>query len=119
MQLAFMRALWELGEANVAQMQAQLATNGQILAVTTVATVLRRMEKKSWVAHRSEGRQFVYRAVLSQEKMGASVLSRITDALYGGNVGALLAQLIGSDSVDAADLAEVKRLIADKERRNG
>jgi predicted transcriptional regulator len=62
LQLAIVRALWELGEGAVSDVLAEVAKNGRELAPTTVATVLRRLEKDGWVEHRERGRQFVYRA---------------------------------------------------------
>ena len=56
LQLAVLRALWTLGEAAVPEVQAHLGGEGRRLAPTTVATLLRRMEKKGWVHHREEGR---------------------------------------------------------------
>jgi predicted transcriptional regulator len=66
-QLAFMRALWEVGEGSVAAVQDALERSGRKLAPTTVATVLRRLEAKGWVAHREEGRVLLYRAAVSRQ----------------------------------------------------
>ena len=114
MQLAFMRALWTLGEGSVTDVQAQLAAEGQDLATTTVATVLRRLEAGDYVTHRREGRQFVYRARISQHDLGGLALQRLTTNIYGGDVTALLTQLLGSLPVSAEELAQVQRLIEDK-----
>jgi predicted transcriptional regulator len=111
MQLAFMRALWNRGEASVADVQAALAEQGQVLATTTVATVLRRLEAAKYVTHRSVGRQFVYRARVSQEALGGRALERLRAHVYGGNVGAMLSQLLGSLEVSEDELAQMQRLI--------
>lgn len=117
MHLAFLRALFQLGEASAADLRDALAGDGRSLAITTVATVLSRLEKKGYVAHRARGRQFVYRPTLTPEAMGESVVERITRALYGGNVAQLLAHLIDSDAVSADELREVKRMIEERERK--
>src|SRR5262245_36930680 len=111
MQLAFMRALWKLREGSVAEVQAELAAQGQSLATTTVATVLRRLEAGRYVTHRRDGRQFVYRARVTQQALGGRALERLSTSIYGGNVGALLSQLLGSLAVTPDELAEVQRLI--------
>jgi BlaI family penicillinase repressor len=116
LQLAVLRALWALGEAAVPDVQAHLGAEGRRLAPTTVATVLRRMEKKGWVHHREEGRSFLYRAADSREEVADSALARITGALFGGDVPALVSQLIDSRAVTAKDLARIRKLIADKEK---
>ena len=53
LQLDLMRVLWERGEATVAEVRDELA--GRDLALTTVATVLSRLEKQDVVARRMEG----------------------------------------------------------------
>ena len=60
LQLAILRALWNRGEAPVSEVHAALSDRG--LALTTIATMLRKMEEKGLVSHRGHGRQFLYRA---------------------------------------------------------
>ena len=110
-QLAFMRALWSRPSSSVAQVKEFLAEEGRELAQTTVATQLGRLEKKGLIAHEVEGRQFLYRALVSEEEVRRSVLARVTEGLFGGDVTALVHQLLDHEEVSAADLAEVKRLI--------
>lgn len=115
LQLAIVRALWELGEGSVADVLTAVARGGRELAPTTVSTVLRRLEKDGWVEHRERGRQFVYRARVSREQATGGVLDRITRAFFGGSVPALVSQLLESDRVSADDLALMRALIARKE----
>jgi BlaI family penicillinase repressor len=110
-QLAFMRALWSQPGSSVAQVKEFLAGDGRELAQTTVATQLGRLEKKGLIAHEVDGRQFFYRALVSEEQVRRSVIARVTEGLFGGNVTALVHQLLEHDKVSEADLAEVKRLI--------
>lgn len=116
MQLAFMRALWDLGEATASRVQEKLLELGHEFAPTTVATVLRRMEKKQLVAFEKRGRVLVYRAAVDRAEMTASAFSRLSDALYGGNVGALLSQLVSSEQVTPDDLETIDNLIKAKEK---
>jgi predicted transcriptional regulator len=118
-QLAFMRALWSQPGASVAQVKEFLASEGRELAPTTVATQLGRLEKKGLVAHEVVGRQYIYRASVSEQQVKRSVVARVTEGLFQGDVTALVHQLLDRDDVSADDLAEVKRLIAEHERRRG
>ncbi len=110
-----MRALWSRTGSSVAQVKEFLADEGRELAQTTVATQLGRLEKKGLIAHEVEGRQFLYRALVSEEQVQRSVLTRVTEGLFGGDVTALVHQLLDHNQVSAADLAEVKRLIEARE----
>jgi predicted transcriptional regulator len=117
-QLAFLRVLWQLGEAGVTEVQAALVDEGQALAPTTVATVLGRLEKKGLVEHRSQGRQYLYRAVVSEQEVRRSVLTRVTDTLFGGDATALVSQLIDQGEVSPSDLAEVEALLRARSKDN-
>jgi BlaI family penicillinase repressor len=118
-QLAFMRALWAQPGATVVQVKEFLTQEGRELAPTTVATQLGRLEKKGLVAHEVVGRQYLYRAEVSEQQVKRSVLERVTEGLFGGDVAALVHQLLEHDDVSADDLAEVKRLIAVREMQRG
>ena len=103
----------------MAQVKEFLASEGRELAPTTVATQLGRLEKKGLVEHEVVGRQYIYRASVSEQQVKRSVVARVTEGLFQGDVTALVHQLLDRDDVSADDLAEVKRLIAEHERRRG
>ena len=109
-QLAFMRVLWTRGEATAADVHEALAEAGHALAPTTVATVLNRLEKRALVAHRTRGRQYVYRALVAEHEARRSMLARLTDFFFGGDTSALVAHLT-DESIGEADLEEVRRII--------
>jgi BlaI family transcriptional regulator, penicillinase repressor len=117
-QLDFMQALWELGEGSVADVQSQLEQRGRKLAPTTVATVLRRLEGKGWVSHREAGRGFVYRPAISRQRASGRLIQRLTGAFFGGNLPALVSHLLDSGAVSKSDVAEIKRLIEEKEGKS-
>ncbi|MCA9716531.1 MAG: BlaI/MecI/CopY family transcriptional regulator [Myxococcales bacterium] len=115
-QLAFMRALWDLGEGTTRDVQEALEALGRALAPTTVTTVLARLEKRGLVTHRRDGRQYIYRATVSRQEMQRSVISRVTDTLFRGDVTALFSQLLSTRDIGPGDLARVKALIEARER---
>jgi BlaI family penicillinase repressor len=117
LQLAVVQALWQVGEGGVSDVQAALEEQGRKLAPTTVATILRRLEGQGWVSHREQGRNFVYRAARSRERATDKILSRITDSLFGGDVPALVSHLLESKKIEKREIDEIRRLLADRERR--
>jgi predicted transcriptional regulator len=116
-QLAFLRVLWDLGEATSAEVHTALAEAGQPLAPTTVATVLGRLEKRGLVEHRTRGRQYVYGARVGESEMRRTMLARLTDFFFGGDTAALVSHLGGQRAVGREDLEEVRRLIAERESK--
>jgi predicted transcriptional regulator len=118
LQFAILRILWERGEATGAEVQEALAPE-RPLAQSTVATLLSRMERKGLLAHRSEGRQFVYRAEVSEEAVRDSMLdqfSGIVGEIFRGDVAALVSHLLTARDMAPDDLARLRALIEAKER---
>jgi predicted transcriptional regulator len=115
LQLAVMRVLWGLGEATVVEVQEGLRAE-RALAQTTVATLLSRLEKRGVVAYRTEGRQYVYRALISEEDVRGSVLAEVTDRLFHGDLTTLVSHLLAGVEVNAAELTKVRELIEARER---
>jgi BlaI family penicillinase repressor len=110
LQHAIMAVLWERGEATTADVhEALYAERG--LALTTIATMLRKMEDKGVVAHRSEGRQFVYRPTVTQTEVRESMVGELVERLFGGDAKALVAHLVSEHEIDGADLAELRRRV--------
>ena len=118
LQLAVMRVLWQKKKAAVAEVHEALeAERG--LALTTVATVLTRLEKAGLVVHRAAGRHYLYRPLVSEESVRRSMVSVLADRLFEGDVAALVSHLVSARDIEPGDLAEVKRLIEQKERKGG
>lgn len=118
LQLEIMRVLWERGEATVVEVQEALAPE-RALAQSTVATLLSRLEKRGLLEHRTEGRQYLYRPVVSEQEVRRVMVREFTelaDELFRGDVAALVSQLLTARDVEPEDLARVKAMIEAKER---
>ncbi len=115
LQLAVMRVLWQRKKAAVAEVQEALEPERD-LALTTVATVLTRLEKAGLVAHRASGRHYLYRPLVSEEEVRRSMVSVLAERLFEGDVAALVSHLVNAREIKPGDLARVKQLIEAKER---
>ena len=116
LQLAIMRILWQQGEATVAEVHSRLLEE-RGLAPTTVATMLVKMEKKGVVAHRSEGRKFVYHPTVTEEQVRRSMVDELTERVFAGNATALVAHLVAEQEIDADELEKLKQLIRQHEEK--
>jgi predicted transcriptional regulator len=114
LQLAIVRVLWERGECTVATTQAALLPE-RPLAQTTVATILTRLEKRGVVAHRPNGRQFVYRALVTEGDVRVSMVRSLTDMLFGGSSAALIDHVLRDRGVSEQEFGELSRLVAKAE----
>ena len=112
LQLGLLRILWDRGEATALDVHAALVEQNRELAPTTVSTMLSRLEKKGHITHRTEGRQYIYRSLVSEPEVRRSMLARLTDYFFKGDVAALVSHLVDRQDAASADAAEIKRLLA-------
>ena len=110
LQLAIMRVLWSRGEATVADVHEALEPE-RGLALTTIATMLMKMEKKGVVSHRAEGRRFIYRPLVSEGQVTRSMVADLTSQLFRGDVTALVNHLLSEHEIDSSELAQLRSLI--------
>jgi BlaI family penicillinase repressor len=116
LQLAIMRVLWGHGEATVSDVHETLEPE-RGLALTTIATMLTKMEKKGVVGHRAEGRRFIYRPLVSEGQVRRSMVSDLTSQLFRGDVTALVNHLLSEHDIDSGELAQLREMIASRERK--
>jgi BlaI family transcriptional regulator, penicillinase repressor len=116
LQLAIMRVLWKEGEATVAHVHEALS-GARVRALTTIATMLSKMEKKGVVRHRTEGRLFVYEATVSEQQVKRTMVADLAQHLFEGDYKALVSHLIDEEEIDARELDSLKRAIAGREKK--
>jgi BlaI family penicillinase repressor len=114
-QVEILKVLWERSEATVIDIQQALRPE-RPLAATTIATLLSRLEKRGLVAYRTEGRQYVYRALLQERDAQQHALVEVTQGLFAGDVATMVSQLLSSHELRPGDLARVRALIDAKEQ---
>jgi predicted transcriptional regulator len=117
LQLDIMRVLWGEGEATAADVHAALLESHG-LAPTTIATMLRKMEDKGVVQHRTEGRRFIYTPKVTEDRVRRSMVAELTDWLFDGDPAAFASHLIEEHGVDSEELDELRALISRTKRRS-
>jgi predicted transcriptional regulator len=110
LQIAIMRVLWEKGQATVAEICEALRP-GRNLALTTVATLMSRLEKRGVVAHETRARQFVYRSLVSESDVRRSMLREITEQLFDGDVAEMMSHLLTGREISPGDLDRIKAML--------
>jgi BlaI family penicillinase repressor len=114
-----MDLVWKLREATVAQL-AEAIGRKRPVTYTTVLSAVQKLEKKGWLKHRSEGRAYVFSATRDRQQAGAQKLKELLKSAFSGDPRSLLASLLDDVRLSDADLKELQRLIAarQKERRD-
>jgi BlaI family penicillinase repressor len=117
LQLAILRVLWKQREASVTEVQTALLPERD-LALTTIATILTRLEKERVVAHRSEGRIYIYRSLVSERDARSGMVEDMVGKLFGGDSTALVAHLLHESDISADEIARVKAMISAWEKEH-
>ena len=116
LQLAIMRILWERGEAPAIEVHGALFEERR-LAVTTIKTMLRKLEEYGCVEHRTNGRQFIYRPAIAEADVRKGMVADLVQRLFSGDSTALVNHLVRSGEIDANDLEGLREMVS--RRREG
>ncbi|UCD52103.1 MAG: BlaI/MecI/CopY family transcriptional regulator [Phycisphaerales bacterium] len=116
-QLRIMRVLWEKGQANAREITEVLNQHDPI-AHSTVQTLLRQLEAKEAVSHRRQERTFVFYPLVDEASVARSEIRRLTEHLFSGSTGGLVAHLLKEENISRDELDEIKRLIEAREEES-
>jgi predicted transcriptional regulator len=106
-----MRVLWQRDEASVADIAAVLGAE-RGLKYTTVATLLTRLEKRGVIEQRRDGRQLIYRALVSEPQVRRSMVADLIGSLFGGDARELVAHLVSEAEIAPGDIERVRKRLA-------
>src|SRR5262245_58048777 len=112
LQLKIMKVLWDRNSASVADVHQAL--DGDNLAYTTMATMLRKMETRGLVKHKNEGRRFIYYAAVKPDAVTQSMADDILDRVFEGSLADMMSHLLATREVSPQELRQLERLIAER-----
>ena len=105
-----LRLIWQLESATVQEVCNALPKERSI-ANATVQTMLRRLEKKGYVRHRSKGKAHVFYAAVKPEKVVERTVVDFVDRLFGGDPLPLMLHLADHSEMKPEDIERLKKLI--------
>lgn len=111
-EMDILKVLWNLGEGSVREVHERLCPNGEC-AFNTVQTLLRIMEDKGLVTHRTAGRTFIYRPLFSREQASSNFLNRV----FNGALDQFVLSMLQNEDVSPQELKELEQLIARTRRQ--
>jgi predicted transcriptional regulator len=114
-ELELMTILWRLGEGNVNDVLAQMATE-RPPAYTTVSTILRILKAKGVVRARKEGRGHVYVPNVSKQEYEGRALDHMIGRVFDGAPVALIRRLVESDCLSLQERRAIRALL-DRNRK--
>ena len=109
-ELRLMKILWRRGESAVTDLVADLP-HGESLAYNSVLTTIRILEQKGYVAHRQEGRAFVYRPSVAEDEASRSEVRNVLSRFFGNSREQLVLSLLGDEEISAKELQRLRDAI--------
>lgn len=113
-ELEILKVLWKQGEGTVRQVYEALRDELPIVQ-NTVQAFLRTMEEKGLVTHRTEGRSFIYRAIMQRESTAQTVVSGVMDRVFDGAMDQLVQSAFSVRKPTRDELAQLRALLDDAE----
>lgn len=107
-EMEILREVWALGRATARDVHGRMDRD---VAYTTVTTIMKNLADKGYLAFERDGASFVYTAARPAEEVRGSLLSTVLEKVFGGSARTLIQTLAGSESLTAAEQAEVRRLL--------
>ena len=117
-ELEFMQVVWEEGEVTTEQLMDRLSAGGRELADGSVRKMLSILVEKGYLTRRREGRGFVYQPCVGREGARRKMVEELRRRAFGGSAALLVSALFDSQGVGEAEIAEIKELIARREKEN-
>jgi predicted transcriptional regulator len=101
LELACLRALWSLQEANVRSVQ-EIVAQSRPLAYTTIMTVLDRLVRKGKLTRRKVGRSFAYAPSQTRDTLRRAAVRELVEGYFDGSEANLVEFLNGKTAVASA-----------------
>ncbi|NOQ24070.1 MAG: BlaI/MecI/CopY family transcriptional regulator [Bacteroidales bacterium] len=110
-----LKALWKIKEGAVSDVLDSLPEPKP--AYNTVATVIKVLEKKSYVSHKTYGKTNVYFPQISKKDYANYVLKETLKGLCNGSVNQVVSFFVKDKKVSLNELEELRKMV-DEEIKN-
>ena len=114
-ELEILSMLWEEGPLTVAQAHERFGRYGSPIGYPTMQTRLNRLVEKGHL-HRNGRRPAEYKATITPQQVSAGHFRQILDAVGPQKLVPLVAHLISERSLSAAEIDDLKSLLAQAEK---
>ena len=116
-ELEALKVLWDRGEATVREICDAMNAAGEDLAYTTVLSLLQVMEQKSLVAHRRQGKAYVYEPKVARERTLGSLAAGFLERVFDGSLDEYLVHALGTRKVSKRELDQLEDMLAEARKR--
>jgi BlaI family transcriptional regulator, penicillinase repressor len=105
-----MQAVWEAGACSVEAVHQNISRNRR-LKETSTRTLLRRLEQKGYLRHKTQGRAYIYRAVEPARNLAARAVRQIIDRFCEGSVEELVSGMVESKVLSNREMDRLEEFV--------
>jgi predicted transcriptional regulator len=100
-----MQVLWDLQESSVKDIITQLPEPKP--AYNTVSTIIRILETKEFVAHKTEGRGYVYYPIIEKDTYSNQSLHKLMNGYFQGSFKSMVSFFVKENDMDIKELESI------------
>ena len=105
-----MQAVWEIAPCTVESVH-EIVSRRHKLKEASTRTLLRRLEKKGYLTHESDGRAYVYRAAEPARSIAARAVKQIIDRFCRGSVEELVSGMVESKVLSEREMIQLEKFV--------
>jgi len=118
-ELKLMQVFWERGDATAAEVREALQDEHP-LAATTIHTVISKLREKGYLEPiPTVERSVRFAPCVKRGQVARRSLRELLDDFFGGSPKSLMAQLLKEESLDEAEMAEIRKMLWASKNRGG
>jgi BlaI family penicillinase repressor len=105
-----MQAVWKIEPCSVEAVHAIVSRNRD-LKETSVRSILRRLEQKSYLAHDSDGTAYIYRSTETSRSLAARAVRQLIDRFCQGSVEELVTGMVDANVLSKEEMKRLEELV--------
>ena len=115
-ELEILSILWDKGNASVREVHEVVQLTKDV-GYTTTLKLMQIMHEKGLVSRNEAAKTHIYTPALAKEKAQEQYITKMIKTLFSGNSAQLVLQALGNHQSSQEELAEIKLLIEQIEKR--
>ena len=112
-----MQSVWKIEPCSVEAVHA-IVSRKHNLKETSVRSILRRLEQKSYLTHESDGAAYIYRSTETSRSLAARAVRQLIDRFCQGSVEELVSGMVDANVLSKEELKRLEELVR-SQRKGG
>ena len=115
LELEILKILWDQSPLLTRDVRRKLAEQAdRELSHSSVITILNIMHGKGYLKRKKDGKSFLFSPKVEKESVTGKMMGDLVSRVFAGSPSAMVLNLLETNDLDAAELNELRKLIARK-----